>query len=347
MVEERSEEFHIDPRQDILRKARKMGQVPLLPASGARLLEVARQDPDDVNITELSDLISHDPAIASKVLRIANSTYYNLLQKVTTVRAAIITIGLQDIISLVLVSSLMDKFRSAVKMKNLDSKDFWTHCVAVGAATRVGAMYVGTSMLVPAEMSLAGLLHDIGKNVFIRYYPKEYDECIARAAQSGVPLHEMEEETFGINHAELGGMLAEQWKLPDFLQEAIRSHHDLQECDDLYRDVAILTTWANNLIRRNEIGQDGNPYLEEETTTLEGEDGNEHLVRVSEKLHEHEQEILKIVGRDLGTLDEDASSANDDDEAKARSRLSNPRGSSSKAQQEKSLWQKFKNFFGF
>ena len=206
MEDTRSEEFQIDPRQDILRKARQMGQVPLLPATGVRLLEVARQDPDDVNITELSDLISHDPAIASRVLRIANSTYYNLLQKVTTVRQAIITIGLQDIISLVLVTTLMEKFRGAVPMKNLDSKQFWSHCVAVGAATRAAAMYVGTSMLVPAEMGLAGLLHDIGKNVFIRYYPKEYDECIARAIQSGIPLYEMEEEAFGITHAELGAV---------------------------------------------------------------------------------------------------------------------------------------------
>ncbi|HUT25583.1 MAG TPA: HDOD domain-containing protein [Sumerlaeia bacterium] len=291
-------------RAQAIEKTREMTRVPLMGASGTRLLDLSRENPDKVNLSEVDGLISHDPALASRVLQVANSTYYSMRQEVTTVRQGIMTIGLHDLMSLVVVTSLMDRFKTASPLKNLDPVQFWMHSVAVGGAAKVGAGYCACSFLAPGEVSVAALLHDIGKGLFIRFFAEEYDTVIASAAENGRPLEEVEAETFGISHDELGGMLAARWKLPEFIGQIATHHHRPQDAERTYYDAVALVSWANSFVKREGIGNSGNAYYppaEESAAFAPSENGSAKRP-VGEALEPRRGEIVKAIAGSLGSM---------------------------------------------
>lgn len=283
-------------RPKVLECARRMTRVPLLPAAGQRLLEVSRMPADDVDLGELDRIVSHDPSMASRVLKVANSPHYVSRGTVSTVRQAIVVIGLTDLMSLLMVTSLMEGFRQDAAMTNLRPSDFWSHCVAVGSAARVCALHSGSDMLSLPEMNLAGLLHDIGKSVFIRNFPREMDLCIQRAMNEECGLLDAEAETFGITHAELGGVLASEWNLPEFVVQVARHHHAPANADEAYVRIARMVAWSDALALAEGIGASGNVPLpgailfpgEEEP--LEG------------RLNSRRTEVLGVVFQDLDLL---------------------------------------------
>jgi len=291
-------------RAQAIEKTREMTRVPLMGASGTRLLDLSRENPDNVNLSEVDRLISHDPALASKVLRVANSTYYSMRQEVTTVRQGIMTIGLHDLMSLVVVTSLMDRFKGASPVKSLDPVQFWMHSVAVGSAAKVGASYCAASYLAPGEVGVAALLHDIGKGLFIRFFAEEYDDVVLAAAEDGRPLEEVEAETFGISHDELGGMLAAEWKLPEFIGQVAAHHHRPREAERTYHDVVALVSWANSFVKREGIGNSGNAYYPpaEEISALSPSGDGSAKPSVGKALEPRRGEIVKAIAGSLGTM---------------------------------------------
>ena len=286
-------------RHSVLRRAKRVSRIPLLPESAGRILQISRQPTDDVNIAEMDRLITRSPTLASRLLSVANSTYYSMLHKVTTVRQAIITLGLRDTLSLILVTSLMDKLESGAKLRNLDPLEFRTHAIAAGAAARAGIAHCRSTMLSPVEVNLAGLLHDIGRSIFIRFFPSEFDQCLANARDNGGILRDREFEVFGIAHDELGGILAEEWKLPDFILQTIKYHHHIGAADEAYRDAILLVAWSNSLLRVEHIGQavESPEGLRAALATATAED--ERMSRMLRDLDAHQKEILAAVHKEL------------------------------------------------
>ena len=277
----------------VLGRVKRMSRVPLMSDSTTRLLEISRMSADDVNISELDKLIQRDPSLATRILRVANSPYYAMRSTINTVRQSILVIGLSDLFSLLLVTSLMDKFEGEAGLRNLDPNEFWLHSVAVGSAARGAQPFVSASMLSPAEINLAGLLHDIGRNVFIRHFPKEFDRCVDQVKRHNRFLQDAEEEILGIDHAEVGGILAQGWNLPEFIQQVIRFHHKPEEADDLYQDAAHLVAWADSLAIEENIGDSGN------MAPLPPEEGQ---VRVYDICQKKRKEILKSVRQHFDSL---------------------------------------------
>ena len=245
-------------RAQVIERVRHMARVPLIPAHGTRILELARMPIESIEVAELDRLINQDPGLASRLMRAANSPYYGAAQAITTVRHAIMTIGIEAVLNLALANTVMSRFEQKSKMARLDTQAFRAHSVAVGAAARSAAQQVPVPMLSPAEIGLGGLLHDIGKNIFIAHFPEAYDECIARVHQTNRPLNEIEPEVFGIAHDEVGGLLAKEWKLPAFLSQAIRWHHNPTQADEAYTDGVRLVRWGDRFTRVQQFGQGGN-----------------------------------------------------------------------------------------
>lgn len=190
-------------------------------------------DPDS-SASSLASILSEDPAMSVKVLKLTNSAFYGLSREVVSVKQAVMIVGMEAIKNLVLSASVLDMFKG----DDLDQEyqeQFWRHSLATGFCGRMLAGKLRSRGIVDPDSSFsAGLLHDIGKLVVCCFLPEEY-RAIKEAHQldPSVPDHQVEEKVLGYSHPQIGGFLASQWKLPETLASAILHHHhpELSELD--------------------------------------------------------------------------------------------------------------------
>ena len=188
-----------------------------------------------VSAGQIAAILSEDPAMSVKVLKLTNSAFYGLSREVESVKQAVVIVGLEAIKNLVLAASVLDMFKG----KDFDQESqekFWRHSLAVGFCGRLLARHSRVrGMIDPDSVFSGGLLHDIGKVVMSCFLKSQYAEFIQeRQRDTETPTHEVEERVLGYNHADIGGVLAEQWKLPSRLIEAVAFHHrpQLNTSDD-------------------------------------------------------------------------------------------------------------------
>jgi diguanylate cyclase (GGDEF)-like protein len=215
----KKEEFAME--KGLQRKLKACPDLPSLPAVAARVIEVA-EDPA-ASMADISNAVSLDPALATKLLRIANSPLYARSRQISNLNMAVMVLGLNATIMLALSFSLSASMRKTRK-GGMDYAHFWRRALLAAAAARVIATKLNE---VPAEDAfLATMLRDIGLVALDKVQPR-------RAAQTADPA-----ET---DHIEVGVWLLDQWRFPLHLVNAIR---DSQQCDDLNRTEA-----ENNLAR--------------------------------------------------------------------------------------------------
>ena len=197
--------------------------LPSLPGTVARLVQIV--DDPNTSVADVSSLIAADPAISLKALRLVNSAYYGLRDRVRTVEHAVALLGVKVIKNMVLTATVFEVINTGVDA-------FTKHCVATGVAMRVltRAQLPVSAHVDPEEAFLFGLLHDIGKVVLDEYLPNECAAVADLTQEAHCSWHEAELRVIGVGHGELGARLMEQWKLPDEFAQAIAGHHDLSVC---------------------------------------------------------------------------------------------------------------------
>ncbi|MFN3843569.1 MAG: HDOD domain-containing protein [Rehaibacterium terrae] len=189
--------------------------LPTLPGAALQLVELA-QDPE-AHIASAAKIISYDPALSAKVLRVANSPLYATQRKVENLRQALTVLGLNATLSLALGLSLAKSLRAAWNQFG-HSDAVWRRSILAATACRC----LGEKLALPRteELMLAGLLQDIGRLVLGQLDPARYAGVCAEAAD-GDALLTREREAFGADHAEVGAWLARRWSLPAYLEQAI------------------------------------------------------------------------------------------------------------------------------
>ncbi|MEN9353376.1 MAG: hypothetical protein RL318_701 [Fibrobacterota bacterium] len=198
-----------------------VGQVPTLPTIVARALEIIH-DPNS-QAEELGRLLSKDPALSVKVLRLANSAFYGIPRSISSINQAVIILGFNTLRSLVLSATVFKLFTG--NGKGLDRGRYWKHSVSAAMATRLLARKVARLHSVNVESAfMAGLLHKIGILIFEVVAEEEHGQVLARAEEGEASLAELEKQVLGLHYADLGGMLAERWELPEELQQPIVCH---------------------------------------------------------------------------------------------------------------------------
>ena len=199
----------------------KIKSFPSMPATGAKMLRML-QDPE-ATVDEIEDLLRHDPGLTGNVLKLANSAYFGIPAKVSSVRQGILLLGLRKLIQLVVascVNSVMDK---PVPGYDLPPGDLWRHSIAVSIAAE--ALVKDKKNVDAEDIFTPALLHDIGKLILGSFVKDELDD-IEKIASQGVPYVVAENMVLGTDHAQVGAEVLTQWSFPQDIVEAVRWHHD-------------------------------------------------------------------------------------------------------------------------
>lgn len=175
----------------------------------------------NTSAAQLRALIEQEPAIAARVLKVANSSLYGSSRGVETLQDAIRLLGFRTVSGIAMSAS----FAGSFKRYGLAERMLWEHAVA-SAAIGVGLANIQGVGVSRDRAFTVGLLHDVGKLVFSNMSPNEYDVVSARVYNEGRPDTDVEREAFGFDHAELGAAVAGMWKLPNDLELAILHHPD-------------------------------------------------------------------------------------------------------------------------
>lgn len=219
-------------------------------------------DQVDCSLEQISRVVKRDPAIALKVLRMANSVIYSRGGSVDTVQKALSRIGLSQVRQLVLNISVVDRFHLQDFGKFFSSHLFWEHSIATGLiAAAIARFRNGNSKAIDAAFT-CGLLHDIARLVFADQLGEKYKDVLEVAAQHHLPLEQAETQMLRCNHAELMDRVLTAWSFPKHLIEPIAMHHmSVEQMQSLSQtiipEVATLAL-ANRLAHSMLLGSSGN-----------------------------------------------------------------------------------------
>ena len=224
-----------------------------LPQVITRVLRIS-EDPN-TPIQEVVQAIKLDEAITVRVLHLCNSPYYGLLKKVETVEHAVVYIGMNSLVNVLLTLVCGEYFRVGQGNYNLARGDLWKHSVA----TAIGSQLIGEKINYesPERLFTGGLLHDIGKLVLDDMLT-EYIAQIRQLIEDGYAQFEAEIEVLGKTHCDVGAKLATKWELPPSVVEIIQHHHDPFEADEFVTECCIVHV-VNCLVTSLGFGTGDNP----------------------------------------------------------------------------------------
>jgi putative nucleotidyltransferase with HDIG domain len=241
---------NIDPK--VLRqKVENINTLPTVPGVLKRLSGVIEKP--GVTIVEISAFISNDPALTTKVLKMVNSAIYGFPGRIASVSHATMLLGLNVIKGLLLGVSVFELMQKTMT-------GLYEHSLACAIASRVIAQKKGLKE--PEEVSVAGLLHDLGKVILVLQYPKEYEAAMHEARTKEISIYEAEKNQFNATHADVGGWLAEKWRFPKSLIEVIEFHHRPTLARNAPMEAAIVH-FADLLVRARGLGFAGENLVPE------------------------------------------------------------------------------------
>ena len=199
-------------------------KMPSLPTTVGKIIQLA----NDINSSakDILTVIQMDPVLTAKVLKLIHSAFYGMSDKVT-LKQAIVLLGINTIKNLALSSAIVGQMsKSTVKIKTFDPHRYWQHCLATGIASRIVCKKLQTDPQAVDEFFVAGLIHDIGKLVLALGMPMVYAKTLHYARKNSLNGVESESKIIGLNHAEVGSLLAHKWSLSDALVDTILYHHE-------------------------------------------------------------------------------------------------------------------------
>ncbi|VBB42457.1 putative Histidine kinase [uncultured Desulfatiglans sp.] len=205
----------------VRRVVRQIENLPAFPTLVTKLLEIF--DRDEIDLEEVADLITTDAAVAMKVISLVNSVYHGLRAPVTSVRNAVVLLGLDEIRHLTMTLLVFQSLRyTFAGDSNEVDHQLWLHSLGCAVAAEILADKTAPSL--KTEAFLGGLLHDIGRMVFHAFFRTDWEQ-ILNSQVPGESLLEMEEDLFGCDHTLAGKWLAEKWRLPEIMVHVIWLHH--------------------------------------------------------------------------------------------------------------------------
>jgi putative nucleotidyltransferase with HDIG domain len=209
-----------------------------LPEISLRVNKIAN-DPDST-AEEMAKVISQDPALVVRMLKIANSSFYGVSKEVDTISRAVSILGTNKIRDLVLSTAASQAF-DGIPNQLISMQDFWHHSLYCGLLAQILAKKCKKA--VKAEsIFIAGLLHDIGQLIMFNQRPEKSHEAILLLMEGTEDLqtYEAERHVFGFDHTEVGAELMKRWNLSPVLYECVAFHHQPQKAKEFPAEVALI-----------------------------------------------------------------------------------------------------------
>ncbi len=200
--------------------------LPTLPTLAADLIMLA-ENPQS-SLGDIALLLQRDPAMASKILKIANSAFYGYSKQVNNLPSALLILGLREVKNIVLGVSIINLFYSSSAKLSFDHKKFWMHSAGCAQIARALAFKMGFFEQ-ELEAFTVGLIHDIGKIAISQFQKDKFKTIIQLIQNDNYTSCDAETSLLGVNHAQIGSWLAEKWLFPRSLTEAIEYHHQPYE----------------------------------------------------------------------------------------------------------------------
>lgn len=224
------------------------------PVTAVRLAQLL-SDPD-YNTCDVIDVIRYDQVLTARVLRAANSAANASYDRVATVGEAVFRIGSGQILALAVAAGVRPLFNQKIMGYGVTEANLWRHSMAAAVAVETAQAFCNVP--IPPPTFTAALLHDIGKLAIGRFLPNEQLTALNRARdEEGLTPLEAEKKVLGLDHGQLGGLIAKRWQLPARIVHAITYHHFPLEGDDLICDFVY---FANQLAKQIERGLDGSGF---------------------------------------------------------------------------------------
>ncbi len=266
-------------------------QLPSLPIV-VREVQKLINNPDST-LDQIAQVIEKDQAIASKTLRLVNSAYYALKEKISSITEAINFLGLKTVNNMLLNLSVMKIFKEANLTSFFNPALFWVHSVGCGLLSKKMAVEIKHD---DTELCFtAGLIHDIGRLIFYQFFTKEFFTAIKQSIDGDIALSLKEKEIFGFNHCDLGYHLAKKWDLPDNLAYPIKFHNDISNIPqdlDPHRKTIMIIAKANQLCNKYDIGKS---YENHSISDRQFQEPEYQERQIEEKITEVNQEIKTLL----------------------------------------------------
>jgi HD-like signal output (HDOD) protein len=194
--------------------------------------------------------------MTARLLRMVNSVYYGLSNPVASIEEAVFYLGVAQIRRLAVVTPVIEDLQKLAGQSPFPWRDFWRHCIATAIMTREA---LGDMQASGDEADyVAGLLHDVGKIVMAAAFPSYFQQIQARVKESKLPLLQVEAETLGLDHCEVGALYLGAQKMSPTAIQAVRFHHHPKRAATAFRLVGAVQV-ADLFARRAHIGDSGNP----------------------------------------------------------------------------------------
>jgi len=254
--------------QDIIKKIDRLPEHFSVAIKVARMLDGFNLDLD---IQELTRVISLDQSLTTLLLKLCNSAHYGFSRKITSIRDAVAKLGFQTVKSLVFVAVSQGILNQEVSGYSLAKGDLWKNSISCAVYARHLAKNVKYKD--PEVAFTAGLVRDIGKLMMHEYVGVNYDEIIKLVKSDSISFIEAEESILGFNHCQIGAEMAMQWNFPSTLVDVIRYHHSpataiKEDCNDIPLISIVHIADSLTLMLGVGVGNDGLMY-NIELTSLE------------------------------------------------------------------------------
>jgi HD-like signal output (HDOD) protein len=286
-----------DREQVVSAAIREISHIATLPEITIKIVELV-EDPKST-AQDLHKVISNDPALCSRILKVVNSSFYGLPGQIGSINRAIVMLGLNAVKNIAIAASLAKLFRGGELTPNFAARDIWTHSNVTAAAAKMlaSSLKLGLS----DEAFLGGLIHDIGIMVEMQFDRNKLIEAVRKTGpdSKGVPAADMlaaETEIFGANHQEFGAGLCEKWKFPKSFAFVTGYHHRPMELPFENRTLASLIYVSDRI-----AGDLNQGFRLDLMNTNIDPAVLEHLKLTNERVQETKNQVLANL-KDLTTL---------------------------------------------
>jgi HD-like signal output (HDOD) protein len=223
MTVRRAAELERTMKSDSLRQlVTRCVELPSVPAVFSEMVE-ALQNPE-TDVETIGKIVVKDGAMTAKILKLVNSAFFGLGQKIADPNEAVAYLGTDTIKSLVLFANAFAEYER-IKLEGFSIEALYAHSLITARAAKMVAIQRDAERKIADESYVAGLLHDVGKLVFAANLTEDYQRVLGVAREKKIPIASAEREVFGADHADIGGYLLGLWGLPVPVVEAIALHH--------------------------------------------------------------------------------------------------------------------------